>query len=303
MNFSRIKTRAEIILYGHILNWPWRSHLERRDARGAVTEKAVSRYLERYAPFIADIREDITEKEASGQERIFSIWLQGEKNAPGIVQASLKSIRHNCTQELVVLDEKSIAEWISLPGYIMDKWKSGKIRPAHFADICRVELLYRYGGVWLDATCFVTSPIPRWITDEDFFIYLGGNTLKGSYAFVQNCFFRSRKGDLLVKVWREAISAYWAAENSAIDYFVHQLLFKMAVLNNPQAKGRFDRMPHMEQDPTHALWLEYRDRPFDRETYDRVTAGAFFQKTEYKSGSAKQPATGSFSDIMQKMYK
>lgn len=303
MNFARIKTGAETILYGHILNWPWRSRQERRRVRGAATEKAVSRYLERYVPSVADIREDITDKEEPGQERIFSIWLQGEANAPGIVQASLRSIRHNCPQELVVLDEKSLPEWISLPGYIMDKWKAGKIRPAHFADICRVELLYRYGGVWLDATCFVTSPIPQWITDEDFFIYLGGNTLKGSYAFVQNCFFRSRKGDLLVKVWREAIFAYWAAEDRTIDYFVHQLLFKMAVHNNPQAGEHFDRMPHIEQDPTHTLWWEYRDRPFDREIYERVTAGAFFQKTEYKSGSARHPVPGSFSDVMQQMYK
>lgn len=302
MNFATFKTKAGIILYGHVLNWPWRSRTERRRARGTATEKAVSRYLERYIPAISGIPEDSMEKDC-GKERIFSIWLQGEDKAPGIVRACIESIRHNCPQELVVLDEQSLQDWIRLPDHIIGKWKEGKIKPAHFADICRVELLYRYGGVWLDATNFVTSPVPQWIMDEDFFIYLSGDTLKGSYSFVQNCFFRSRKGSYLIKTWRAAIMAYWASENCAIDYFVHQLLFKLTVMNNPLAKRYFDRMPHLIQDPTHNLWWKYRDMPFDRTTFEKETSGSFFQKTEYKSEAAMHPVPGSFSDIMQNMYK
>ena len=339
MNPDRIKVYLPIILYGHIFNWPWRPHLLRRQIRGEITQDAVCRYLDRYvSPCYHDEagskrcvrpvqgsageeRQYTTEKAecrttpetgpatpASGhattpdRERIFTIWLQGEDNAPAIVRACLRSIRHNCRQELTVIDERSLQDWIILPDYIMEKWKAGKIRAAHFADICRVELLYRYGGIWMDATCFATSPVPQQITDEDFFIYLSGSRLKGMYSFVQNCFFRAKKGNYLLGAWRDSIFRYWAAEDSIIDYFAHQLLFKVTVGKNPDARRLFEGMPHIVQDPTHTVWEEYRDRPFDRETFDRLTAGAFFQKTEYKSDSARHPVPGSFSETMQNMY-
>lgn len=303
MDLKRIKVYGTVILKGHILNWPWRSHIERRRIRGEVTQKAVCSYLQQFVP------EHITDdsgrriKDDGQEERIFTIWLQGEEKAPEIVKACLRSIRHNCSQQLVVLDSRTLPEWISLPDHIIRKWQEGKIRAAHFADICRVELLYRYGGIWMDATCFATSAVPEEIMAEDFFIYLSGNRLKGLYSFVQNCFFRSRKGDYLLKAWREAILNYWESEDSIIDYFAHQLLFKVTVEKNPEAMRHFARMPHIAQDPTHTVWEEHKDDMFDRDIFERLTKDAFFQKTEYKSRSAKDPVRGSFSDVMQNMYR
>ena len=52
MNRSRFLTKAEILLKGHILNWPRRGHLERRRVRGSVTAKAVGSYLDLLIPAI-----------------------------------------------------------------------------------------------------------------------------------------------------------------------------------------------------------------------------------------------------------
>lgn len=299
MNIQRIKTYLRIALYGHVLNWPWLPEMERRRRRGEVTRNAVLDYLQRYAPFIADIPEDGPSDPEP--ERIFSIWLQGEDNAPDIVKACYRSIRCCCSQELVILDAETLSRWIELPDYIMHKWREGRIRPAHFTDICRTELLYRHGGVWMDATDFATAPIPDYVMGEDFFIFRSDGTQSGSYAFVQNCFFRARKGNYLLKAWNTAIQTYWKYEDSTVDYFVHQLLFGLTVGCNPRARALYEKVPVRAQGATHALWWDYRDRPFCREEFDRVTAGSFFQKTEYKSRSAASPVPGSFSDVMQKM--
>lgn len=295
----RTGLRLHIILYGHILNWLWRPRKVRKTVREHVKREAILRYLSRYAPEIKDVTGDISPE--SEPERIFTVWLQGEDKAPGIVKACLRSIRRNCCQELIVLDEHSLQDWIQLPEPILRKWKEGKIGPAHFTDICRTELIYRHGGIWLDATAFVTRPVPEEILNEDFFIFMSGDRLTGSYAFVQNCFFRARKGNCLIKAWNKAIQAYWLREDSIIDYFMHQLMLEMTVSCNPEAARLFDKMPKIIQDPTHALWWDWKDKPFDKKTFDRVTAGAFFQKTEYRSRSASSPIEGSFSDIMQKM--
>ncbi len=302
MNCAWIKKDLKIIIWGHILNRPWRPKEERKKVRGAVIKEAVCEYLSKYKDAIKSIKEDnpITE---DNQDRIFSIWLQGEEQAPAIVKACYRSIRHNCSQELIVLDEKTLWDWIKLPEYIMKKRAEGKIYPAHFADICRVELLYQYGGVWLDATDFVTSPIPEEIMKEDFFIYMSGSHIHGEYAFIQNCFFRSRKGNFLVKAWRAAIHEYWKHENKTADYFVHQLLFKMVVENNVKAAEHFAAMPKIDQDPTHALWWRCRSDDFNPGLFKELTRDSFFQKVEFKSEYASNPKEGSFSDVMQNMYK
>lgn len=301
MTLTRTALKAQIVLKGHILNWPWRSRLRRREVRGEVIADGVSRYLDRYVPAFRAVAEDAPAAEE--QERIFSIWFQGEQAAPPIVQACWRSIRANCTQPLVILDAQNILEWVSLPEQIVDKWRRGLIRPAHFADICRVDLLYRHGGVWLDATDFVTAPLPSWVMDSEFFMYRAGSVLKGAYAFVQNCFIRARKGNYLIKCWREAILAYWAAEDSAVDYFVHQMLFRKAVEVNPLAAVRFESVPVREQDPTHVLWFQYAGKVFDPAAFDSITSRAVFQKTEYKSANATSPVPGSFASVIMKMYE
>ena len=332
MTRGRFSTKAEIVLRGHILNWPWRSRLERRRARGAATRDAVCAYLDRYvseflgmpytpaedagqpAPYgsgqpvpgspaqpVPDSFGQASPGD-SGKERIFSIWLQGEQSAPDIVKACWRSIRANSSRELVVLDSGSIGDWIELPPHVTDKWRRGLIKPAHFTDICRVALLYRYGGYWMDATDFLPAELPEWIDDRDFFVYMSGERLRGWYAYIQNCFIRARRGNYLLALWLNAILVYWSHEDSAIDYFVHQLLFMKAVGSDPRAAELFAAMPKIVQDPTHELWFGNASKPFDPELFRSLTAAAAFQKTEYRSSDAVSPRPGSFADAMMKMY-
>ena len=166
------------------------------------------------------------------------------------------------------MDENTVFDYITLPQEIVDKYKAGKIAHAHFADICRVELLYEHGGVWLDATGFVTSPLPDWIEKEDFFVFLAGQNVGSPYSFMHNCFIRARKGAYLLDAWRAMILDYWMHENHNFDYFMHQLLFKTLVENDERAKKYFAKMPHVDQDPTHALWWGYGAKPFDQKVFD-----------------------------------
>lgn len=316
MTRGRFSTKACIVLRGHVLNWPWRSRLERRRARGAATRDAVCAYLDRYVseflgmPYTpaADAGQPAPYGSGqpapggSGKERIFSIWLQGEQSAPDIVKACWRSIRANSSRELVVLDSGSLGDWIELPPHVTDKWRRGLIKPAHFTDICRVALLYRYGGYWMDATDFLPAELPEWIDDRDFFVYMSGERLRGWYAYIQNCFIRARRGNYLLALWLNAMLVYWSHEDSAIDYFVHQLLFRKAVGSDPRAAELFAAMPKIVQDPTHELWFGNASKPFDPELFRSLTAAAAFQKTEYRSSDAVSPRPGSFADAMMKMY-
>lgn len=236
MKLSRTWALADIIIRAHILNPLWWPRDRRRDHRCDVATVAIPRYLRRYVPAPGTIA-DMPVKKTRGREKIFTLWLQGEKNAPALVQACWRSVRKNCPdQDLVILDEKTLWDYIDLPAEILEKRRRGQIKNAHFADICRVELLYRHGGFWLDSTGFATAPIPQWIVDADFFVFLAGNVVGSPYSFIQNCFIRSRKGSYLLAAWRQTILNFWMAENREFDYFMHQLMFKALVQNDPVAK-------------------------------------------------------------------
>lgn len=298
MNIARFFAMTDIAIRGHICNWPWRSRVHRRTVRSDVISQVIPKYFKRYLPAAAAIKERKVINNDKN-DKIFTLWLQGEDKAPPLVQACFRSVRRHCKQELVVLDEKTVFDYITLPDYIMKKRKEGKISHAHFADICRVELLYQHGGYWLDSTGFATSEIPQWIADEDFFVYLTGLQAGSPYSFMQNCFIRARKGAYLLDAWRAMIFEYWKHENSNFDYFMHQLLFKTLVMNDERAKKYFEKMPHVAQEPTHALWWAYHDKPFDKKTFDKVTSGSFFQKTTYQQ--AKNPKKGTFAYEMINM--
>lgn len=300
MNISRFVAMTEIVVRGHVLNWFWRSREHRRIVRSDVISKVIPKYFKRYLPAAAAVKERKVVNNDKN-DKIFTLWLQGEDKAPPLVQACFRSVRKNCKQQLVVLDEKSVFDYITLPDVIMEKRRKGKIAHAHFADICRVELLYNHGGYWLDSTGLATSEIPQWIEDEDFFVYLAGKNVGSPYSFMQNCFIRSRKGAYLLDAWRAMILEYWKNENGPFDYFMHQLLFKTLVTYDERAKKYFEKMPHVDQDPTHMLWWSYHNKPFNQKEFDEVTSGSFFQKLTYR-GSEK-PKPGSFADKIINMYK
>lgn len=279
---GRLMMQTGLVVRGHILNPVWHSRETRRQRRCQVTLQSTMHYLQRYAPQISAVQVPAQPAQQDEPERAFTIWFQGEENAPGLVKACFRSMRRHLSQEVVVLDEHTLFDWITLPDYIVKRWKKGEIPHTQFSDICRAALLYEHGGLWFDATDFVTRPVPQHIMDEDFFIYMAGERIRWSYSFIQSCFIRGRKGNPLLGIWLEADYIYWKEERSKIDYFVHHLLFRLACEVNPTARFLIERMPHEDQDATHALWGDHCTDTYTEASFERLTRDAFFQKTNYK---------------------
>ncbi len=295
---ATLRYQCSVILFGHILNPLWKSREERRYRRSEATAAAVRKYLSIYKKEIENDNIPYTPAENAEKEHAFSIWFQGEENAPDSVKACFAGMRQHLDQELIVLDNNTLFDWIELPEYIIEKWKSGKIGNAHFSDICRVELLFRHGGLWFDATDYVTAPVPEIIMKSDFFVFMGGQKIDSWYGFIQNCFIRARKGNPLLGLWRDAMLMYWKHEDKIITYLGHQILFQVVTEYNKQAASLFAKMPRMDQDPTHVLWYEHKEEPYDSKKFLEYTEGTFFQKTDFKDKNARNPLPGSMAAYM-----
>lgn len=297
----------KFILKAHILNPLWLPRDRRRNIRCVECYRRVEALLDKYRHFVRrlDLQGGASPKEEAGDGNenkkadapIFSIWFQGEENAPKLVKVCFDRLRTLYGSRFRVLDEEALLQLISLPEPIMRKWRDGTITAAHFSDICRIELLYRYGGMWFDATDFITEPVPRWIEEADFFIYTCGDIITPQ-KLIQSCYIRGSKGHPLLGALREFLYEYWAHEGKLIDYFLLHYMFRFLVENNEEAARLFYEMPQIPQDPTHVLWHKNRDRIYSDSLYLKSTEGTFFQKTTFKCRSAREPKPDSVADYI-----
>lgn len=107
--------------------------------------------------------------------RIWTLWWQGESQAPEVVKKCIESMRlHANGAEVVVLDQISINTYIQLPDRIMILFQEANISITHLSDLIRVQLLYQYGGLWLDSTILVTEDIPRELFGREFYTIKNG---------------------------------------------------------------------------------------------------------------------------------
>lgn len=99
----------------------------------------------------------------------FVLWWQGEDNAPEVVKACINSIKKNHNGKVIVLSESNYSKYSNIPEYIVRKMEQGKMSLTHFSDILRYNLLYNWGGAWIDATCLLTKPIPERCYANEYF--------------------------------------------------------------------------------------------------------------------------------------
>lgn len=274
----------KFIWKGHIVNWLWRDKLKRRITRNNAYGEFKMSYLKRYADYAKNIKVEHPSEDMpcdKEEEKIYTLWFQGVEKAPEIVKKCLGSIQERYDKKLIILTDETLWDYISLPEHIMKKWKEGKIGAANFSDIVRIELLYQFGGYWFDATDFLTDSIPEEISDSPFFMFVSSDVFF-PHMFVQTCFLRARKKNPLLGMWRNLVHEYWRREEISCEYFLVHMLLKLLVRENADAQKLFEKMPKRVMDPTHRLWYEIGNLPFDKSLCDEMKREVFFQKCSYR---------------------
>lgn len=142
-------------------------------------------YLKKYTYVLNNIEE--TETSDKFQNKIWQLWLQGAENMPAIVKKCTESVKKFHGDNIILLTNENLNNYIQLPTYIVEKYKKGIITNANFSDIIRLSLLSRYGGCWVDSTIYLTDKIPDEILNADFFSFksFDSNCLKNVKSLEQ----------------------------------------------------------------------------------------------------------------------
>ena len=168
------------------------------------------------------------EKSSEYKNYVWICWFQGLENAPEVVKNCISSIKYWLKDwKIVILTEENIKDYVNIPSYIIEKRKKGIITDAHYSDILRLELLIKYGGLWLDATTYITGELPEYVTKSDFFVYRNGwfdmEMINMGSWFIYS---KSSNNEMLLAT-RDLIYKYWKKTNYIKNYFLMHMFFRM----------------------------------------------------------------------------
>lgn len=169
-----------------------------------------------------------------GKTPVWVCWWQGLDSAPDLVKMCIHSIARNLPEntQLHVITFENLGQYVTFPDWIIDKFNAGKITMTHLSDILRAGLLYRYGGLWIDATYYMSEPLGQeWFREGGFYTQCmespmwkadvsqgrwAGNMLKGE------------AGNILFRFMLESFYEYWKKQDSLIDYYLIDYVIALA---------------------------------------------------------------------------
>ena len=215
--------------------------------------------------------------------KVWVCWLQGMENAPELVKRCYESIMQNLTdREIILITSENMDQYVQFPQYIIDKWKSGVITNTHRTDLLRLELLIRYGGMWLDATVFCSEErknIPDYFFESDLFFY---QSLKpgrdGNATYISSWLMSAKTNNKVLLATRELCYEYWKRENQMLDYFLLHDFFSIVL---DRYTEEWNKVVPRDNATPHVLLLRLFDQ-YDEKIWKAIKKQTPFHKLSYK---------------------
>ena len=234
--------------------------------------------------------------------KVWICWLQGMNVAPKVVKKCYESIKLKLTdREIVLITSDNMCDYVEFPDFILEKWKIGQITHTHMTDLLRLELLIKYGGMWIDSTVLCTSrreDIPNYFFDSDLFLY---QTLKpgrdGQALPISSWLISAKTNNKILIEARFLCYEYWKKNTEMVDYFLFHDFVAIALEHNEREWKKI--IPRDNAAP-HMLLLRFFDE-YDEETWNAIKQQTPFHKLTYKFSEDQAKIQNSFFNRIMEM--
>ena len=186
-----------------------------------------------------------------------------------------------------------------MPEHIIKKWEKGYITFAHFSDILRIELLSKYGGLWLDSTIFTTKRSELVFNENiELFVFKQVDLdRKNSLAVVaSNWLIYANKNNNIINLTKKLLYYYWKDYNYAINYNIFHIFFKLAT---EVYKDEWKNVPTFNNISPHILQFELND-DFQEIRFNEIKNMSDFHKLNWRIKSENK---NSFYNYIVDNYK
>lgn len=132
------------------------------------------------------------------------VWMYWESETlPAEVQIFVdKIVRENPGYQVTVINNLNIKSWLPDLEFVHQD-----MRPSHKSDVIRLELLHRYGGIWMDATIILNRTLDELLAvnaadNYDLIaFYRDGSTLDKAYPVIESWFLAAPKNNAFIGRW------------------------------------------------------------------------------------------------------
>lgn len=251
---------------------------------GLAERERCYRKLKRKYKKILTIDKSITidKNKEEKSNKIWICWFQGIENAPELVKACYNSVVKNYNdKEIIVLTEENYKQYVDIPEYILKKWEKGYITFAHFSDILRIELLSKYGGLWLDSTIFTTKRSELVFNENiELFVYKQVDLdRKNPLSIVASSWLMySNKNNNIINLTKKLLHEYWKNYNHIINYNLIHLFF---TLSTEVYKDEWNKVPTFNNISPHILQFELND-DFEEVRFNQIKGMSDFHKLNWR---------------------
>ncbi len=155
-----------------------------------------------------------------------------------------------------------------------------------------MNLLYQYGGLWLDSTILVTEPLKnhkklleqpfftqKFYQEKDNSCHLADNMAYGRWAgFIQGT---SILHNPLFAFEKDFFAEYWRDFDEVIDYVLMDFMMELAYENNSAVRKEFDDVPINNTGVWHLL--SHLNAPYAQFPYDKILPETFLHKLNWRA--------------------
>ena len=221
------------------------------------------------------------------EKNVWVYWNTGIETAPEIVKKCFAQLQKNIPEgyRLILLTKENVHSYVKFPSFVQDKLARGRISQAHFSDMLRAALIYRYGGIWFDATCLLTRKIPDRVLNSKFFVFQANRlTMYETYppikcsswfiaSSIRNCRILERTLQVLL--------AYWQTNERILHYYLYHIVVAAVVDNDEQSAKIWKEMPYICNMDPHVLMYSFENN-YSESEWQNAMESCFVHKLTYK---------------------
>lgn len=232
----------------------------------------------------------------SDKTNIWIFWYQGWENAPQIVKDCRVTTEKYLTNEkynVHYLTKDNYTSFVKFPKWIVDKVSAGTLDPTKFSDLLRAALLYGFGGIWMDATIFLTKPVDEKIKDYPYY------TIRRLPEHPMFCISRHQWSSFFMATntsktlfYKELLilqTEYWRREGGAMDFLLIDYQIALILRNHPDMAKEWENIPENNID---LLFIEHSlNSKYDPDKWEEIKKRTGIFKLTYKIPLSDDPDT------------